>query len=76
MGKDYGAYAAKNLSENLYERMIGVWYSLEAKGEVPSSAEEFANVVTHTVFDALSSGLGLLNEQTGKHPDDPRAVKD
>lgn len=73
MGKDYGAYAAKNLSEGLYERMIGVWHSLEAKGEVPQTAEEFANVVTHTVFDALSSGLHLLNEQTGKHPDDQRS---
>lgn len=75
MGKGYGEYAAKGLADGLHERMIGVWYSLEARGEVPKNAEEFANVVVHTVFDALSGGMRMLNQDTGFHPDDPRAAE-
>lgn len=75
MGKEYGEYAAKHLSDELYERMIGVWHSLEAKDDLPQNAEEFASVVVHTVFDALGAGVHLLNSKTGRHPDDSRSAE-
>ncbi|MFF0439674.1 transposase family protein [Kitasatospora sp. NPDC004614] len=40
-----------------------------------STTEEFANVVVHSVFDALAAGTGLLNDQTGRHPDDQRPAQ-
>lgn len=73
MGKSYGAHAAKNLSDALHERMVGVWYAMDAKGDLPRTADEFASVVVHSVFDVLAAGVAIVNEQTGAHPDDPAA---
>lgn len=73
MGKEYGIHEAKQLAEALHERMLGVWYSMEAKGDLPENAEEFANIVIHTLFDVLAAGVTKINYDTGLHPDDPRA---
>ena len=76
MGKEYGQYASSQLANGLYESLIGQWYNLEARGEIPQNAEEFANVVTHLVFDTLAAGVSELNLKRGLHEDDPRATED
>lgn len=72
MGLDYARYAAPRLAEELYERALGVGYSLAVRGDLPQNAEEYAASVVHTVFDALAAGMMALNKEQGWHPDDPR----
>jgi hypothetical protein len=72
MGKDYGRQAAGRLADELYERMLGVGHNLIARDDMPQTAEEFANVVVHAVFDALAGGVQMVNKETGWHGDDPR----
>jgi hypothetical protein len=56
----------------LFERALGVGYSLQARGDLPADAEEFAHAVVHVVFDGLGAGLSLLVARAGWHPNDPR----
>lgn len=72
MGLSSGRYAADKLAVEVYERALGAGLSLDARGDLPRTAEEFAHAVVRVVFDGLAAGLHPLNQQQGWHPDDPR----
>lgn len=48
-------------AEAFYDRMLGVGESLEARGDLPTNAEEFATVVSYVVFDQLAGAVMKMN---------------
>jgi len=52
-----------NLIQAFHETMMGVGTSLEARGEMPETAEEFADIVTRAVFDQLGGALMKMNRE-------------
>ena len=53
--------AGGQLGKALYKSMLNVGKSLEARGDLPKDAEEFAAVVSHHVLDQLGGALMKQN---------------
>jgi hypothetical protein len=58
--------AAASLGEAFYETMLGVGESLEARGELPETAEEFARIVSYVVFDQMTGAVMAMNSKRRK----------
>jgi hypothetical protein len=54
-------YLAGSFAEALYDDMLGVGKSLEARGDLPEDAEEFATVVSQCVLGQLGGALMKQN---------------